>query len=306
MAIPDFQTLMLPVLKLGAQGKIQRQQAIEILSDQFNLTEEERAALLPSGVDTYISNRSAWATTFLVKAGLLARPKRGYFTITDRGKEVLATNPDKINIKYLMQFEDFREFRKLKKPQGEVETDSAGTDVSEESQTPEERIGAAHEELLIDLKDQVLERILEMSPTFFERALVKLLVAMGYGGSLEDAGQHLGKSGDGGIDGVINEDKLGLDVIYIQAKRYARDNVVGSPDIQKFAGSLMHRGAGKGVFVTTSSFSKSAVEFADQIPQRLILIAGSQLAELMIEHNVGVRVNRSIDLKKIDEDFFLE
>lgn len=302
MAIPDFQTLMLPILKLGATGEIQRRDAVQMLSEQFELTEDEQAAVLPSGVDTYISNRVAWATTFLVKAGLLERPKRGVFTITMRGRDVLATNPEKINIKLLMQFEEFREFRRIKKTtEGSDEEEVVG-----DEQTPEERIGAAHEELLVDLKDQVLERILEMSPTFFERALVKLLVAMGYGGSLEDAGQHLGKSGDGGIDGVINEDKLGLDVIYVQAKRYARDNVVGSPDIQKFAGSLMHRGAGKGVFVTTSSFSKSAVEFAEQIPQRLILIKGSQLSELMIEHNVGVRVSGSIDLKKIDEDFFLE
>ena len=302
MAIPDFQTLMLPALKLGAAGEIQLKDAIEILSEEFHLTPEERDHLLPSGNMTTMRNRVAWAVSYLVQAKLLQRPKRGFFTVSERGKEVLNNPPAKIDIKYLEQYPEFLEFRNKKKS---TEAPSVNLEL-DESATPEERIDTAYTEITVALKDELLEKVLEASPAFFEKLIVKLLVSMGYGGSSSEAGRHIGKSGDGGIDGVIDEDKLGLDIIYIQAKRYAMENTVGRPEIQKFAGSLIGMGANKGVFVTTSSFSGHAHQYANNVPQRIILIDGEKLTSLMLEHNVGVRVNREIELKKIDEDFFME
>lgn len=305
MAIPDFQSLMLPVLKIGATGEVKARDAVDLIASQFNLTEEERDEKLPSGTDTYISNRTLWSVTYLVKAGLLVRPKRGYFTITDKGKEVLSSNPPTINVKFLKQFPEFVEFHTAKKPK----TAAGGTAADledDETETPEERIGTAYGELLADLRSEVLNRVLHASPEFFEKLMVSLLVSMGYGGSINDAGQHVGKSGDEGVDGVINEDKLGLDIIYVQAKRYATDNTIGRPEIQKFAGSLIGKGATKGVFVTTSTFSKQAVEYAERVPQRIILIDGNKLTRLMVENNVGVRLDRAVELKRVDEDFFIE
>ena len=302
MAIPDFQTLMLPALKLGATGEIQIKDAIEFLSDEFQLTPEEREHLLPSGTMTTMRNRVTWAISYLVQAKLLHRPKRGYFTVTERGKEVLANPPAKIDIKFLEQYPEFLEFRTKKKSPSTL-SEMAPAD---ESSTPEERIDTAYTEINVALKDELLAKVLEASPTFFEKLIVDLLLAMGYGGASSEAGRHIGKSGDGGIDGVIDEDKLGLDIIYLQAKRYAPENTVGRPEIQKFAGSLIGKGANKGVFVTTSSFSGHAREYARNVPQRIILIDGEKLMSLMLEHNVGVRVNREIELKRIDEDFFVE
>ncbi|MCB0218390.1 MAG: restriction endonuclease [Chrysiogenetes bacterium] len=303
MAIPDFQTLMLPVLKIGNSGEIQAKQATELLSDEFGLTDEERTQLLPSGTTTTIHNRVAWAVSHMVQAKLLKRPQRGYFTTTDRGKAVLQSPPDRITIKYLEQFPEYVEFRKKKKVTEKVEADGADED---SSTTPEERIDTAYSEINAALKDELLSKVMEASPVFFEKLIVKLLVGMGYGGASDEAGKHVGKSGDGGIDGVINEDKLGLDVIYLQAKRYAPENTVGRPEIQKFAGTLIGMSANKGVFVTTSSFSAQAHEYTKTVPQRIILIDGEKLTSLMLEHNVGARVHRSIDLKNIDEDFFLD
>ncbi len=250
-----------------------------------------------------IRNRVHWAITYLIKAGLLTRPKRGYFTITERGKKVLAENPDKISNKFLEQFPEFLAFKNKKK----ADDESSGTSTDDASSaTPEERIDAAYSEITTEIKSEILAKVLDGSPEFFEKLIVNLLVAMGYGGSSFEAGQHLGGSGDEGIDGVINEDTLGLDLIYIQAKRYAPGNTIGRPEIQKFAGSLIGKGANKGVFVTTSAFSHQADEYAETVPQRIILIDGERLATLMLEHNVGVRILQSIDLKRIDEDFFTE
>jgi restriction system protein len=304
MPIPDYQTLMLPTLKLGATGEIKLKDAYTILSEEFNLSEDERQHLLPSGKMTTIRNRVAWAVVYLVKAGLLMRPKRGLFTITDRGKGVLSKNPVHINAKFLKQYPEFVKFTNAKT----VKTDSGkkeiiGHDVIE---TPEERIDSAYQEIVADIKSELLSKILEASPEFFERLIVNLLVAMGYGGSSVEAGKHLGKSGDNGIDGVIKEDKLGLDMIYVQAKRYAPKNSIGRPAINGFVGSLVGFGANKGVFVTTSSFSKHAYGYAENVPQRIILIDGEKLTSLMLEHNVGVRINQSIELKRVDEDFFME
>lgn len=303
MAIPDYESLMLPMLKYGNEGVISFKEAVDKASNDFNLSDEEREETIPSGPEPIIKNRTGWAITYLVKAKLLQRPKRAHFTITDKGKEVLAKNPDTINRKFLEQFPEFIVFlnkKKEKKP-------STSQDQTELSlATPEERIGVAYDEITSEIKSELLSKVLDSSPEFFEQLIVKLLVAMGYGGSVEQAGTHLGKSGDGGVDGVINEDKLGLDLIYIQAKRYAPENSIGRPEIQKFAGSLIGMGANKGVFVTTSSFSNHAHEYADNVPQRIILIDGEKLTSLMLEYSVGVRVNQTIDMKRIDEDFFLE
>ena len=293
---------MLPMLKYGNEGITSFRDAVLKASDDFQLSDEERKVTMPSGPEPLIRNRTGWAITYLVKANLLHRPKRAYFAITDKGKDVLANNPTAINRKYLEQFPEFVQFQKKKRISKSSET-AESQDFS--VITPEERIGVAYDEITSEIESELFTRILESSPEFFERVIVNLLVAMGYGGSYEQAGKHLGKSGDGGVDGVINEDKLGLDLIYIQAKRYAPKNLVGRPEIQKFAGSLLGFGANKGVFVTTSSFSKQALEYARGVPQRIILIDGEKLTSLMLENNVGVRVNRTIELKKIDEDFFI-
>lgn len=303
MPIPDYETLMLPMLRYGSESVVSFRDAVTRASAEFALTEDEQQETIPSGTEPLIKNRTGWAITYLVKANLLHRPKRAHFTITERGKQVLAESPANLGRKYLEQFPEFLAFLNKKSEKAEPATG----DGSEPSlATPEERIGQAYGEITADLRSELLEKVLEASPEFFERVVVNLLVAMGYGGSVEQAGHHLGKSGDGGVDGVINEDKLGLDLIYIQAKRYAPGNVIGRPEIQKFAGSLIGMGATKGVFVTTSSYSAHAHEYANGVPQRLILIDGDKLTSLMMDHNVGVRVHRKIELKKIDEDFFLE
>ena len=294
---------MLPMLQYGSEGVISFKDAVAKASDDFQLSDEERQKTIPSGSEPLIKNRVAWAITYLVKANLLHRPKRAYFTITENGKDVLASNPAAINRKYLEQFPEFVQFLKQKK----VSKSSQVAESDDSSAiTPEERIGVAYDEITSEIESELIAKILDASPDFFERVIVNLLVAMGYGGSYEQAGEHLGKSGDGGVDGVINEDKLGLDLIYVQAKRYTPENSVGRPAIQAFAGSLLGLGASKGVFVTTSSFSKQAYDYAAGVPQRIILIDGEKLTSLMLENNVGVRVNRTIELKRIDEDFFIE
>jgi restriction system protein len=294
---------MLYVLRYGSDGVISLKDAASRASDDFQLTDEERQEMIPSGQGTVIKGRTAWAVTYLVKANLLQRPKRGFFTVTEKGTEVLASNPEFINRKYLEQFPEFVTFLKKKNV---TKSSEAADIVTAITSTPEERIGIAHEEITSEIESELMSKILDASPEFFERVIVSLLVSMGYGGSHGQAGEHLGKSGDGGVDGVINEDKLGLDLIYVQAKKYAPENSVGRPAIQAFAGSLLGFGATKGVFVTTSSFSKHAYEYASGVPQRIILIDGDKLTSLMLENNVGVRVNRTIELKKIDEDFFIE
>lgn len=304
MAIPDYQTLMLPVLKEASTGVVKNRDAVSKISDDFGLTEEEREAHLPSGIGTYISNRLNWSITYLVKAGLIERPIRGHFTITDRGSAVLAQNPDRIDNKFLSQYPEFIEFQQKKKANTPTTKDTVSDQDSDI--TPEERIATAYQEISSDIKSQLLDKVLELSPEFFEKLIVKLLIGMGYGGSTLEAGRHLGKSGDGGIDGVINEDKLGLDSIYIQAKRYAPDNSIGRPEIQKFVGSLMGESASKGVFVTTSSYSAHAIQYVETVPQKIILIDGDKLTDLMFEYNVGVREHQKVEIKKIDEDFFLE
>lgn len=304
MAIPDYQTLMLPVLRLAAEGPHRVPQAAHKIADLFQLTAEERDELLPSGKQRILHNRIHWAKFYLSKAGLIEAPQKGVFVASAKGATLLATNPEKITVETLKGYPAFVEF--YGNASASTASDEAATTQSAltSAPTPEEQIGGAYAILQAALKGDLLDRILEMSPAFFETLIVNLLVAMGYGGSHEDAALKLGKSGDGGVDGVISEDRLGLDRIYVQAKRYASHVGVGRPEVQGFVGSLVGLGATKGVFVTTSGFSKQAVEYASGLQQRVILIDGQRLTDLMIEFGVGVRVSRIIELKKIDDDFF--
>ncbi len=309
MAIPDYQSLMLPFLKVAADGKEHRiGQVIEQLARDSGLTEEEKQQLLPSGKQTRFANRVHWANTFLRQAGLLQATKRAHFKITDRGRGVIAKLPSKIDNEYLAQFPEFVQFRDRSRSP-EVSQTTSATEVittQTQSQTPDELLRSTVMQIEAALRKEILDRILAGPPAFFEGLIVNLLLAMGYGGSRSDAGQIVGRSGDGGIDGVIDQDALGLDRVYVQAKRYAPQNGVTEPEVRAFSGSLGAAKANKGVFVTTSSFTQPAINFAERHPFRIILIDGEQLAALMIRHNVGIRTEDTLYLKKIDEDFFLD
>ncbi len=307
MTIPDYQTLMLPVLTLASESEQRVGDISDRIADQFGLTDAEREQLLPSGRQRVLHNRIHWAKFYMSKAGLISSPARGRFVATEAGKEMLAANPAKIDVGLLMQEPTFREF--YRNEAGSNADATGGTlDVASEmgGATPEEQIETAYQSVQAVLRADLLERIVQNSPAFFEQLIVDLLVAMGYGGSHKNAAAQLGRSGDGGVDGVINEDRLGLDRVYVQAKRYAEGNTVGRPDIQAFVGSLVGLGASKGVFVTTSSFSQQARDFVRHLAQRVVLLDGTDLTSLMIEHNVGVRVSRAIEFKRLDEDFFAD
>lgn len=298
---------MRPVLGLALQQERPARDVVSEIADQYNLTEEERKELIPSGQTTVLSNRVHWAITYLVKAGLLGRPRRAVVIATDRGRKVYQKYPDGVDNQVLGQFQEFIDFRtrsrssKSKDSGAEARIDNAGQ-VAIETETPEERIGSAADELNIALRDELLSRIIAADPTFFEHVIIDLMLAMGYGGS--GSGKHLGKTADGGVDGVISEDPLGLDIVFLQAKRYSPVNVIGVSQIREFAGTLDERGAVKGVFVTTSSFAGPARVYAERSPKRLILIDGDELTRLLIRYGVGVRSFRLVDLKRIDEDYF--
>ncbi len=303
MAIPDYQTLMRPVLKLASDGKEHKvSQAAEELADEFGLTAEERIELLLSGNQAVFNNRVGWARSYLKQAGLLASPKRGVFNITPKGTELLETNPTKIDKSILEWYPGFIEFKSRKKDKSENKSQAEPSSEQELILTPEDVLASAYKKLRSVLESEILSSVKEASPSFFERLVVDLLVKMGYGGNRQDAGKALGKSGDGGIDGIINEDRLGLDVIYIQAKRW--EGSVGRPEIQKFAGALQGQRARKGVFITTSSFTKEASEYASLIESKIILIDGEHLSRLMAEHNVGVSTVGQYEIKKLDSDYF--
>lgn len=304
MAIPDYQTLMLPVLTVAAEGETRVPVAALKIGDRIGLTEEEREEMLPSGRQRLLHNRVHWAKFYLSKAGLIDSPKRGAFIASEAGLELLATKPERIDVELLKTYSSFAEFYGQAGSGAEPDQASAAVAATASEATPEEQIDAAHAVLTTALQAELLQRVLEQSPSFFERLIVELLVAMGYGGSHEDAARQLGKSGDGGIDGVIDEDRLGLDRIYVQAKRYADGSSVGRPEVQGFVGSLVGLGATKGVFVTTSVFSKQALEYARGLQQRVVLIDGMRLTDLMEEFGVGVRTARVIEVKRVDEDFF--
>ncbi|MGB2889889.1 MAG: restriction endonuclease [Candidatus Acidiferrales bacterium] len=302
MAIPDFQSLMRPLLELASDGKEHSlQEARENLAVKLGLTESEQKALLPSGRQRVFANRLAWAKIYLQRAGIFDSLQRGCFTISDRGRTVLKDAPERITIKYLDRFPEFVEFRST--PRKQKETAPAITP-DEEGQTPEETLEAAHHKLHTDLASELLGRVKKCSPQFFERLVVELLLKMGYGGSRKEAGEAIGSAGDEGIDGLINEDRLGLDTIYLQAKKW--EGTVGRPEIQKFVGALHGKRARKGIFITTSTFSGEAAEYVRNIEPKVILIDGQQLAEFMIDFGVGVNAVTSYEVKRIDSDYFAE
>lgn len=302
MPIPDFQTIMLPALKILAKGEVMNTPQIrEKLSKQFKLNEEEKNELLPSGTVPRFDNNVSWALTFLVKAKLIEKPTRGQYLLSERGKKTLRESPDRVDMRFLTRFPEYVEWRGQSKRQAT----STPANAQQIEHTPEELIGSGYQIFRETLTKEILERTRGCTPRFFERLVVELLLRMGYGGSLPEAGQIVGKSGDGGIDGVIKEDKLGLDFVYIQAKRW--ENSVGRPLVQAFAGSLLGHGARKGVMITTSYYTPEAREFVKTLgDQKIVLIDGNELAALMIDYNVGVSTVSTYEIKKIDSDYFEE
>ncbi|MCC6798194.1 MAG: restriction endonuclease [Candidatus Hydrogenedentes bacterium] len=298
MPIPDYQTIMLPLLRFASdKAEHSLREAIESLADEFKLTDAERRELLPSEQQEIFDNRVGWARTYMKKAGLLATTRRGFFQITGRGEEVLGQKLSRIDAKFLKQFPEFREFQSLRK------TPTTNDEAEEEpTGTPEEALERAYQNLRDDLAAELLAQVKQIPPALFERCVVELLVKMGYGGSRKDAGQAIGKSGDEGIDGIIKEDRLGLDIIYIQAKRWG--NTVSRPEIQKFAGALQGQRARKGIFITTSDFTREAQEFASRIDTKIVLIDGELLAQMLIDHNIGVAPVAIYEIKRIDSDYF--
>lgn len=304
MSIPDYQSLMLPVLRAASKSEVRIGDVVETLADELNLTSDDRSQLLPSGKQSLFANRVHWAKTYLNKAGMIEITRRGYFKISERGVSVLKSNPDRIDNRFLVRFEEFQNFVKGSS-NNEKELQSTGyLSIEDQIKTPDEIMREAHREISLSLAQDLLGRICRATPEFFERLIVNLLLSMGYGGSVTDAGRSLGGTGDGGVDGVIDQDALGLDRVYVQAKRYAPGNNVGSGAIRDFFGSLDRHKASKGLFVTTSDFSSSAIETAQFLSKRIVLINGAQLARLMISYNVGCRVEESFEIKRIDEDFF--
>lgn len=298
MTIPSYEDMMLPLLVFSSDRQEHSiDEAIEYIKKIFNITEAESSVLLKSGRQSLVSNRVGWARTYLKKAGLLDSQQRARFNITDLGLSVLSENPQKITDKFLMRFESFQEFQKRG---GTRKTVVDETPVG--TKTPLETLEDSYTTLRSTLADELLSNIAKCSPKFFENLVVDLLVGMGYGGSIIDAGQTIGRSGDGGIDGIIKEDKLGLDIIYIQAKRW--EGPVGAKEIRNFVGALAGQKANKGVFITTSCFTKEALHFVQQIQQKVILIDGQQLAQLMIDYDIGVSMEKVYPVKRVDHDFF--
>ena len=302
MAIPDYQTIMLPLLRLAVDEKEHSiREAIDRLAGEFRLSDEERKELLPSGKQEVFNNRVGWARTYMKKAGLIEITRWGHFRITERGMELLRENPAKIHVGMLYKYPEFREFKSYR-PEGR-EIPKAGKE--EEKGTPEDVLEDAYQRITNELGKELLEELKTVSPSRFEHIVVDLLVKMGYGRSRKDAAEAIGGKGDEGVDGVISEDKLGLSRIYVQAKRWD-STYVGHAEIRNFSGALDFKHAEKGVFITTSGFTRDAREGAERSSKRIILIDGSGLAKLMIEYDVGVTTDREVKLKKVDKDYFVE
>lgn len=301
MAIPDYQSIMLPLLKLlGDRQEHSLRQVIDTLANQFGLTQEEQRSVLPSGRQPVFDNRVGWARTYMKKGGLIQSTRRGYFRITDRGLGVLNEKPATVDVKFLEQFAEFREFRALRKGK----TKEPGVTKEAQEITPEEELAIAYQNLTDELAAELLQQLKASSPAQFENIVIDLLVTMGYGGSRKEAAKAIGRIGDEGIDGIINEDPLGLDIIYVQAKKW--EGTVGRPEIQKFAGALQGQHARKGIFIATSNFSKEALDFASRVDSKIILMDGDTLVRHMIDHNIGVTPSVSYEVKKIDSDYFTE
>lgn len=303
MPVPGFQDFMLPTLKIIEDNKEHKSRdVIEKVAAILGLTEEDKQEKLPSQSQAVYYNRAMWARTYLKKACLLDYPERGIIKITPRGLDLLKTNPEKITNKFLSQH--YAEFKDFRRTDNFKQNETNICELSENEKTPDELIAEASTRLSTHLEEELLLKIRENSPEFFEKLVIKLLLAMGYGGTEEDILQHHGKSGDGGIDGIIKQDALGLDKVYIQAKRWDRENSVPSPEIQKFIGALHMQNANRGVFITTSDFSNGAEKCVTN--SNIILINGKQLVKLMIKYNVGVQIKDTLEIKKIDEDFFTD
>jgi restriction system protein len=299
MTIPDFQSIMLPLLQLTRDGEEHSlKEAVEALADQYHLTQEERSELLPSGQQQLFYNRVGWANTYLKKSGLVEPTRRSHIKITERGREVLASNPPRIDMAYLKQFPEYIDFREKQGGSDQSSTDSEGIIES----TPEEILEDAYQKIRISLAQDLLMLVKKSSPEFFEQLVVDLLVRMGYGGSRKEAARAVGQRGDEGIDGIIDEDRLGLDSVYIQAKKW--EGNVSRPEIQKFVGALHGKHARKGIFITTSSFSQQARDYASMIESKVVLIDGQRLAEFMIDYDLGVSPVSSYNIKRIDGDYF--
>lgn len=303
MAIPDYESLMLPLMKQVAEaGELRTADAVRELGVLFGLTEEELTTMLPSGVSTTFGSRVGWAKTYLKQAGLLEQPRRGVIRLTRRGREVLDEDPQRVDNQTLSAFPEFIEFKSRSRSAKPLI--SSPREELSDHRPPDERIEDAMKEMNATLSSELVSTIKACSPAFFEELVVKLLLKMGYGGSRQEAGQAVGRSGDGGIDGIINEDRLGLDAVYIQAKRW--EGVVGRPEIMKFVGALAGQRASKGVFISTSTFTQEARDYAAQSQYKVVLIDGERLAQLMIEYSLGVSVIAVYEAKRIDNDFFAE
>jgi restriction system protein len=305
MAVPDFQSFLLPLLVLvGERSSVTPAEAKEAIANSMRLSDDDRRLRLQSGLQYVFDNRLGWARTYLKKAGLLESPKRGVWAITDRGRSLLQTKPARIDVRLLRQFPEFEAFHTATATEQSAGGSPAIPSPESTNITPAESLASAFRRLRDVLMQDLSVALSQVSPEFFERVVVDVLVAMGYGGNREDAGQAIGRSGDGGIDGIIKEDKLGLETIYIQAKRW--DGTVGRPEIQRFAGALQGHRARKGVFITTSAFSKDAREYVSHIDSKIVLIDGIELTRLMVEHNVGVSVVERFETKRLDSDYFAE
>ena len=302
--IPTYEEIMLPFLKYLADGKEHGvSETHNALSEHFKLTDEELRKLLPSGLQPIFRNRVGWARTYMKKAGLLTSPKRALFKISDKGLVLLKENPTEITAKLLTRYKEFVEFKSIKREKESGTSESALIE-DDTNQTPEESLEYAYQKLHSELSKEVLDIVKTCSPAFFEKLVIDLLITMGYGGSRKDAGEAMGKSGDGGIDGIIKEDKLGLDIIYLQAKRW--ENAVPVKEIRDFTGALASKKAKKGIFITTSTFPNSVYEFVEQVEYKIILIDGERLANLMIDNNIGLSTVNTYQIKIIDSDYFEE
>ena len=299
MAVPDFQSFFKPLLDIAADGKIHSvKEAREIIATQFRMTEEDMSDMLPSGTQSKFDNRVAWAKSYFIQAKILESPKRGCFVITQRGLELFQQKHDRIDIKVLSQYPEFVQFHAGNKKEKDGKPEIAFP------ATPEETLQISYQQIRKDLSVELLKKVKENSPKFFENLVVDLMVSIGYGGSKKDAGKAIGQVGDEGLDGIIKEDMLGLDAIYLQAKRW--EGTVGRPEIQKFVGALSGKKAKKGVFITTGNFSDDAKLYADRIDHRVILIDGDDLVDYMIDFNIGVSTTAKYEIKKIDTDYFNE
>jgi restriction system protein len=304
MSIPDFQSFFVPLLKFAADGKLHTvREAREYIEKEMELTQDDLAETISSGQSRF-ANRVHWAKAYFIQAGVLSSPKRGTLIITERGKELLKENHTRISIKELKRYPEFIKFQSSSNNQEKSSAILSDSDIENSDETPDEILEKSYKQICNSLSSELLEKVKNNTPEFFENLVVDLMIKMGYGGSREEAGRSVGKVGDEGIDGVIKEDKLGLDMIYLQAKKW--DGTVGRPEIQKFVGALQGKRARKGVFITTGTYAKSAKDYADNIETKVILIDGELLVKYMIEFNLGVTTSKTFEIKDIDSDYFSE